>query len=185
VAGRRLGADLPEPVGAREGAGGAELAVPILLGAVLLLAVEVAVVVTVSSWIGFGWTLLLLLVTTLLGGWLVRREGVRAWRSFSGAVAEGRPPGRAALDGVLILLGGLLVLLPGFVSDVLGLLCLLPPTRRLLGRALVGWALTRGRASVIRVRAGRGPAGAPGPPPPRPGRVIEGEIEPPRDLGPG
>jgi UPF0716 protein FxsA len=158
---------------------------PILLGVVLLLVVEVAVVAVVSSWIGFGWTLLLLLGTTLLGGWLVRREGARAWRSFSGAVAEGRPPGRAALDGVLILIGGLLVLLPGFVSDVLGLLCLLPPTRRLLGRALVGWALTRGRATVVRVRATRGPAGAPPPSPPTPpGRVIEGELDPPRDAGP-
>ena len=161
---------------------------PILLGVVLLLVVEVAVVAVVSSWIGFGWTMLLLLGTTLLGGWLVRREGARAWRSFSGAVAEGRPPGRAALDGVLILIGGLLVLLPGFVSDVLGLLCLLPPTRRLLGRALVGWALTRGRATVVRVRATRGPAGAPPPSPPAPpfgpGRVIEGEVQPPRDAGP-
>ena len=150
---------------------------PILLAVVLLLVVEVAVVAVVSSWIGFGWTLLLLLGTTLLGGWLVRREGARAWRSFSAAVAEGRPPGRAALDGMLILIGGLLVLLPGFVSDLLGLLCLLPPTRRLLGRALVGWALTRGRATVVRVRATRGPAGAP--PPPGRGRVIDGEIEPP------
>jgi len=158
--------------------------VPILLGAVLLLVVEVAVVAVVSSWIGFGWTLLVLLGTTLLGGWLVRREGARAWRSFSAAVAEGRPPGRSALDGMLILIGGLLVLLPGFVSDVLGLLCLLPPTRRLLGRALVGWALTRGRATVVRVRATRGPAGAPPMPPPGSGRVIEGEIEPPRDPGP-
>jgi len=154
--------------------------VPILLGVLLLLAVEVVVVAVVSAWIGFGWTLLLLLVTTLLGAWLVRREGARAWRSFSAAVAEGRPPGQAALDGMLILIGGLLVLLPGFVSDVLGLLCLLPPTRRLLGRALVGWALTRGRATVVRVRSTRGPGGPPpGAPPGGPGRVIEGEIEPP------
>jgi UPF0716 protein FxsA len=158
---------------------------PILLGVVLLLVAEVAVVAVVSSWIGFGWTLLLLLGTTLLGGWLVRREGSRAWRSFSAAVAEGRPPGRAALDGMLILIGGLLVLLPGFISDVLGLLCLLPPTRRLLGRALVGWALTRGRATVVRVRASRGPAGAPPTPPTGPGRVIEGEIEPPADRRSG
>src|SRR5918995_2430165 len=149
---------------------------PVLVGIVLLLVIEVAVVVAVSSWIGVGWTLLALVGISLVGGWLVRREGARAWRSFSGAVAEGRPPGRTALDGVLILIGGLLVLLPGFVSDVLGLLCLLPPTRRLLGRALVGWALTRGRATVVRVRATRGPAGAPPPspppsPPPRAGRV--------------
>src|SRR5829696_3241698 len=158
---------------------------PVLIGIILLLVIEVAVVVAVSSWIGVGWTLLALVGVSLLGGWLVRHEGGRAWRSFSGAIAEGRPPGREALDGVLVLIGGLLVLLPGFVSDVLGLLCLLPPTRRLLGRALVGWALTRGRATVVRVRSTRGPAGAPpGPPrpgtPPGAGRVIEGEIQPPR-----
>lgn len=158
---------------------------PILLGLVLLLVVEVAAFTLVASWIGVGWTLLLLLATSLPGGWLVRREGVRAWRQFSAAVAEGRPPGRAAIDGMLVLLGGLLVLLPGFVGDVLGLLCLLPPTRTLLGRVLVGWALTRGRATVVRVRSTRGPAGTPGQPPGTPGppgagRVIEGETDPPR-----
>ncbi|HYT10898.1 MAG TPA: FxsA family protein [Mycobacteriales bacterium] len=152
---------------------------PVLLGLVALLAVEVATVALVSSWIGLGWTLLLLLLTSLVGGWLVRREGGRAWRAFSAAVAEGRPPGREALDGVLILLGGLLVLLPGFVSDVLGLLCLLPPTRRLLGRALVAWALSRGRSTVLRVRSTRGAAVPPYPRGPSGEVVIEGEIEAP------
>ena len=151
---------------------------PVLLVLVLLLSVEVATVVAVSSWIGLGWTLLALLGISLLGGLLVRREGSRAWRAFSSAVAEGRAPGRAALDGVLILIGALLVLLPGFVSDVLGLLCLLPPTRALLGRALVGWALTRGRATIVRVRSTRGPVGPPGPAPHGGRRVIEGEIDP-------
>src|SRR5206468_1876579 len=70
---------------------------------------------------------------SLIGGWLLRREGTRAWRAFTVAVAEGRPPGREVLDGLLVLVGGALVLFPGFVSDVLGLLCLLPLTRRALG----------------------------------------------------
>jgi UPF0716 protein FxsA len=150
---------------------------PILAGLVLLVLVEIAAVVAVAHWIGIGWTLLLLLGVGLLGVLLLRREGSRAWRGFSTAVAQGRPPGREALDGVLILLGALLIAFPGFVSDVLGLLCILPPTRRLLGRVLVGWALTRGRATIVRVRSPRGPAGAY---PPEP-RVIDGEIEPPRD----
>ena len=155
---------------------------PILLGLVVLVALEVVAAVAVASWIGVGWTLLALLGLSILGVVLLRREGARAWRAFSTAVAAGRPPGREALDGVLVLIGALLIVLPGFVSDVLGLLCILPPTRRLLGRVLVGWALTRGRATVVRVRASRGPAGYP----PRAGRpsddrVIEGEIEPPRD----
>lgn len=156
---------------------------PVLLGIVVLLVAEVAVIALVASWIGLGWTLLILIGTSLVGGVLVRREGVRAWGSFRTAVAAGRPPGREALDGVLVLLGGLLVLLPGFLGDLLGLLCLLPPTRRVLGRLLLGWAMHRGRATVVRVRARRGPPRddqPPGPPaPPGRGRVIEGEIEPP------
>jgi UPF0716 protein FxsA len=159
--------------------------VPVLAGAVLLLIVELAVVVLVASWIGIGWTLLILLASGVLGALLVRREGARAWRSFQASVVEGRPPGRSVLDGVLILLGGLLVLFPGFVSDVLALLCLLPPTRRLLGRGLTAWALTRGRATVIRVQSTRLPGGATAAPPgpPGAGRVIEGEpvVEEDRD----
>jgi UPF0716 protein FxsA len=156
--------------------------VPLLAGAVALLVLEVVVVVLVASWIGIGWTLLILVAGGVLGALLVRREGMRAWRSFRAEVTEGRPPGRSALDGVLVLLGGLLVVFPGFVSDVLALLCLLPPTRRLLGRGLAAWALTRGRATVVRVRSTRGPVGgataAPPRPPRGPGRVIEGEPVP-------
>jgi len=157
---------------------------PILAGLALLVVVEIVAIAAVAQWIGIGWTLLALLGLSLLGGLLLRQQGARAWRAFSGAVAEGRPPAREALDGVLILIGALLIVLPGFVSDVLGLLCLLPPTRRLIGRALVGWALTRGRATVIRVRSTRGPLADPGAGayPPARGRVIEGEIDPPRNT---
>jgi UPF0716 protein FxsA len=167
--------------------------VPILLSLVLYVVVEVAAAVAVAAWIGVGWTLLLLLGLSLLGLVLLRREGARAWRSFSAAVAEGRPPGREAMNGMLVLVGALLIIVPGFVTDVLALLCLLPFSRKVIGRVLVGWALTRGRATVVRVRASRGPAGTmpPGPPgpamppgtpdPPGRGRVIDGEIEPPRE----
>ena len=67
---------------------------PILLGIVLYAVVEIAAVVAVASWLGIGWTLLLLLGLSLLGLVLLRREGSRAWRSFQLAVADGRPPGR-------------------------------------------------------------------------------------------
>lgn len=155
---------------------------PILLGIVLLLVVELVVVVLVASWLGLGWTLLILLVSAILGGLLVRREGARAWRSFSGAVADRRPPGQAAQDGVLVLLGGLLVVFPGFVTDVLALLCLLPPTRRLIGRGLAAWALARGSATVVRVRSSRGPVPPGADQGPRPShRVIEGELDPRRE----
>ena len=161
---------------------------PILLGIVLYVAVEIAAVVAVASWLGIGWTLLLLFGLSLLGLVLLRHEGSRSWRSFQLAVADGRPPGREVLDGMLVLLGAVLIVLPGFVTDVLALLCLLPFSRRWIGRGLVAWALTRGRTTVLRVSSTRGPGtvppgrdGPPGPVPPGPGRVIEGEVEPPRD----
>ena len=151
-----------------------------LLGFILYVAVEIAAVVAVASWIGIGWTLLALLGLSLLGLLLLKREGTRAWRSFQAAVAAGRPPGREVLDGMLVLLGAVLIVLPGFVTDVLALLCLLPFTRRLLGRVLVSWALTRGRATVLRVSSTRGPGTIDGgPAPPGAGRVIEGEVDPP------
>jgi UPF0716 protein FxsA len=154
--------------------------VPVLGALVLYVVVEVAAAVAVALWIGVGWTLLALLGLSLLGALLLRREGVRAWRAFSGAVAEGRPPGREVLSGMIVLLGALLIIVPGFVTDVLALACLVPVTRRLIGRVVTGWALTRGRATVIRVRSSRAGSVTPDDRPGA-GRVIEGEIEPPRD----
>jgi UPF0716 protein FxsA len=91
--------------------------------------IEIAVLIAVGQVIGLGWTLLLMLATSVLGGWLLRREGARAWRVFQADVVEGRPPGPAATNGVLVLAGGVFMLVPGFVSDVIGLLCIAPPTR--------------------------------------------------------
>jgi UPF0716 protein FxsA len=143
-----------------------------------LVAAEVTAVVLVARAVGVLLTVGLLVASSLVGGWLLRREGARAWRAFQAAAAEGRPPHREAVDGVLVLLGGLLMLFPGFVSDALGLLCLLPPTRRGL-RGLIGRYVAR-RAGPLRVRARRGPSVDPasGPPtgPPQPPPVIEGEL---------
>ena len=154
----------------------------ILVGIVVLLAAEIAALVAVAHQIGVLATIALLVAGSLVGGWLLRREGVRAWRAFTLAVAEGRQPGREVLHGMLVLVGGALVLFPGFVSDVIGLLCLLPLTRRGLAGVLRRYAERRSRAQVLRVRAQRGPAApggaAPEPPTPGGGRVIEGEIEP-------
>src|SRR5262249_38889535 len=105
-----------------------------LLVALLIVvsAVEIAVVIAVGHAIGWGLTLLLLLSTSGLGAWLLRREGGRAWRAFREGASVGRPAGYAATDGVLVLAGGVFMLVPGFVSDVVGLLLLVPPTRHLV-----------------------------------------------------
>jgi UPF0716 protein FxsA len=74
-------------------------------------------------------TLILLLVVSVAGAWLAKREGLAAWARFQRAMAEGRVPTVEVADGAMILLAGALLLTPGFLTDVAGVLLLLPPTR--------------------------------------------------------
>src|SRR5918912_1866913 len=112
---------------------------PLLL-LVLFIAVpiaELAVIIQVGQAIGVWWTIALLIADSVLGSVLMRSQGRAAWRRFNAAIAEGRPPAREVLDGVLVSFGGALLLTPGFLTDVLGLLFLIPPTRALVRRVLV------------------------------------------------
>lgn len=93
--------------------------------------VEIAALVAVGQVIGLGWTVLLMLATSVLGGWLLKREGRRAWRVFHDDMRSGQAPGRHVIDGILVFAGGVLMLVPGFVSDIFGLLMIAPPTRGL------------------------------------------------------
>jgi UPF0716 protein FxsA len=87
----------------------------------------------------------------------MRSQGRLAWRRFNVAVAEGRVPAQEAIDGVLVIFGGALLLTPGFVTDVAGALLLLPFTRPLIRRVLVRRFASRMVASAaVRPRAGRG-----------------------------
>ncbi|HEX9682266.1 MAG TPA: FxsA family protein [Acidimicrobiales bacterium] len=91
--------------------------------------VELAVVVRVADSIGLGDTILLLIGISLVGAWLVKREGIGAWNRAQAAAAQGRIPDRELVDGVMILVGGAFLLTPGFVTDGVGLALLLPPVR--------------------------------------------------------
>jgi UPF0716 protein FxsA len=123
-----------------------------LLFLVLPLA-ELYVIIQVGGAIGIGWTLLLLLADSILGTVLLRSQGRSVWRRFNVALAEGRMPHREVLDGALVILGGAFLLTPGFITDVFGVLLLLPPTRA-IGRALI---LSRlGRQVTVRVAGGGG-----------------------------
>ena len=145
---------------------------------------EVVVYVLVASWIGLGWTLLATVATSALGGLLLARQGRAALGELQLRAQEHRAPGRALGDAGLVALGGLLMVLPGFLGDLLGLLCLLPLTRA-LPRALLTRLLLRNLPDRLRgpvhVRSVRtetvtGPAEPfrAGPAP----RVIEGEVAP-------
>jgi UPF0716 protein FxsA len=145
---------------------------------------EVLVFVLMASWIGLGWTILAALATSTLGWLLLARQGTRALTDLRERARTRQAAGRALGDAGLIAVGGLLMVLPGFIGDVLGLLCLLPGTRSLV------------RALLTRLVVGRLPDAVRGPvhvgstrvaavtdhePEVHPGgteppRVIEGEI---------
>ncbi|TLW93289.1 FxsA family protein [Saccharomonospora piscinae] len=118
---------------------------------------EIAAIWAVASLVGFLATLGLLLAGALVGSWLARREGGKAARAVMDTARAGRSPHNEVTDGMLIGLGGVLIFVPGFVSDVAGLLLLLPPTRALVRRSWLrrlerrGPAQARGFASRNRV----------------------------------
>jgi UPF0716 protein FxsA len=120
---------------------------------------ELALLIQVGSWIGFWPTLALLVLDAVLGSMLMRSQGRAAWRRFNEAIAEGRAPAREALDGVLVIFGGALLLTPGFITDIFGLLFLIPPTRVLVRRLIVRRATLRMmRVATPPGRDGRGRA---------------------------
>jgi UPF0716 protein FxsA len=99
--------------------------------------VEIYVIIQVGQAIGALWTIALLIADSILGSMLMKSQGRAAWRRFQAAVAEGRVPAREVLDGVLVIFGGAFLLTPGFVTDIFGVILLLPPTRALVRRVLV------------------------------------------------
>ncbi|MDZ5620182.1 FxsA family protein [Nocardioides bizhenqiangii] len=131
--------------------------------------VEIYVVIQVGQAIGAWWTIGLLVLDSMIGAWLVKREGRRAWQALRAALDSYRPPAKELADGALILIGGTLLLTPGFATDVVGFLLVLPFTRPLFRRALsvyVGSRLT----TVAVGRAGRAPGPTAG------DTVVRGEV---------
>ena len=127
--------------------------------------IEIYVLIQVGQVIGPWWTILLLIVDSLIGTWLIRREGGRAWQALRVALESGRMPARELADGALILVGGTLMLTPGFVTDGLGILLILPFTRP-VARRLLTKVVGRRLLSGYVTRPGRGPGGP----------VIRGEV---------
>ena len=145
--------------------------------------IELWVLLQVGELIGLWPTIALLILDAVLGSVLLRSQGRAVWRRFNQALTERRLPHREVLDGVLVIFGGALLLTPGFVTDVFGLLLLIPPsrdlirrfsTRLLMGRVALGgraaywgYGKVRGRGDGPETGPGAGPRPQ-GAPPPRP-----------------
>ena len=146
--------------------------------------VEIFALIQVGQWIGAWPTILLLVADSLVGAWLVKREGRTAWRALNDALASGRMPARELADGALLLIGGTLMLTPGFVTDVVAFLLILPFTRPVARRLLT-------RVIQRRMLTGAGPFSGPlsgfrpGPdarrPGPGSGPVVRGDVIDDRD----
>jgi UPF0716 protein FxsA len=138
---------------------------------------EIWALIQVGQVIGPWWTILLLVVASILGAWLIKREGGRAFRALTTALSEGRMPARELADGILILTGGVLMLTPGFLTDIVGILLILPVTRPVARRLLTRVVAAR----LLAPGPGRDGAGGTGPDARRPrpgsqGPVVEGEV---------
>ena len=113
---------------------------------------EIALIVAVGSVIG-GWqTIALLLIESAFGAYLVKREGARSWQALRVALNTGQMPGRELADATLVLIGGTLLLTPGFLTDIVGFFFILPLTRPITRRWLQGVVERRlvDRSGVIR-----------------------------------
>ena len=150
----------------------------LLVAFVVVPLLEIYVLIQVDQVIGAWWTIGLLIADSVLGTWLIKREGGRAWRALKSALDSGRMPATELADGALILVGGTLMLSPGFVTDLGGILLILPVTRPFLRRVLARVVARRltatgplGAASAYGAAFGAGAPDAR-----RPGPVVRGEV---------
>lgn len=150
------------------------------VGGMLFVAAEITSFVLVAGQIGFLRALVILLVVSALGPFIVRRVGIGVLASTQERLARGEVPTRELLDGLVVLLGGVMICVPGFVSDAIGLLLMVGAVRHLVIRA-VGNRLAR-RVPTIRIRSWNVPESPP--------RAVRDDSSPPPEpprgvLGPG
>lgn len=113
---------------------------------------ELFVLLQVGRVIGALETIGLLVLVSIAGAWLVKREGIGVLRRAEERLRQGGVPGRELVDGVMILFAGALLLTPGFLTDIVGILLLLPPVRAALRSSVVRWLKLRAGVGVVRYR---------------------------------
>jgi UPF0716 protein FxsA len=114
---------------------------------------ELYVIVQLAGVIGIWWTIGLLLLDSVAGTMLMKSQGRAAWKRFNEATGAGRIPAREVADGALIILGGAFLLTPGFITDVIGFVLLIPPTRALVRKTVVGLFAKRNPITYVGMKA--------------------------------
>lgn len=109
--------------------------------------VEIAVLLQVGELIGGLNTLALIILTALVGAFMVKQQGLQNWLTMQRKMARGQMPGEEMASGLLIFLAGMLLITPGFVTDVVGLLLLAPPSRKAIARSLLKRMVIQGRSA--------------------------------------
>lgn len=139
---------------------------------------EVWLLLRVGDWLGLWPTIGLLIADAVLGAWLSKREGTRAWRALTAAFGSGRVPHGELADAALVLAGGLMLMFPGFFTDVVGLFCLVPFTRPLAKKLAAKVLADRVSGAVAGAPLGFGlpPQGAQRGRTPGFGRDFDGEV---------
>lgn len=115
---------------------------------------DLTLLVWAGGQIGFWPTVAIVVLTAAAGSWLAKREGSAAWRRVQSKLGSGGVPGPELIDGLIILIAGVLLLTPGFLTDLTGFLGLLPPTRALIRRVISAKLQTAVQEGRVRVTTG-------------------------------
>ncbi|WMX54474.1 FxsA family protein [Peribacillus sp. R9-11] len=124
-----------------------------LLFIIAMPVIEIIVLLLSGNVIGFWPTLFLIVSTGLIGAYLAKRQGMETWKKAQEQIRYGMMPGNEIIDGICIFLGAALLLSPGLISDILGLILVFPPTRNLLKPIVIRFIMNRmnkGKVTIIR-----------------------------------
>ncbi|PPD21583.1 MAG: exlusion protein FxsA [Methylomonas sp.] len=109
----------------------------VFLGFLIVPFVEIYLLIQMGAVIGAFPTIMLVVATAVLGAWLLKKQGLATWQRFQSSLAQGTIPAYEMIEGPILLVGGALLLTPGFFTDCLGFACLIPSLRRRMARYVI------------------------------------------------
>ena len=117
---------------------------------------EAVLLAKVGTLIGWGWTILAIVATAMIGSAMWRQQGLETWRRVNQRMAQGELPGQELIEGVMLIVGGALLITPGFITDTIGFLLLFSPTRKAAAKSLFDKGVVQGWSQQGGFRQGAG-----------------------------